>query len=122
MDQGFGIGCFGEGLPELLLSGFQGLDFLVEGQGVGTISDGHDQAVDLVRDVRRLFAAATALIETAHKAAIAGQSEVLTAWAYAEAAHRLQGTARDIAALAEAAAVIAGLSDGDPPSRPDQTP
>ncbi len=29
--------------------------------------------------VRRLFAAATALIETAHDAAIAGQSETLTA-------------------------------------------
>ncbi len=69
--------------------------------------------------VRRLFAAATALIETAHESAIAGQSEALTAGDYAEAAHRLQGAARDIAALAEAAAVIAGLSDGNPSSRPD---
>ena len=72
--------------------------------------------------VRRLFAAATALIETAHEAAIAGQSEALTAGAYAGAARRLQAAARDIAALAEAAAVIAGPSDGDPSSRPDQTP
>ena len=72
--------------------------------------------------VRRLFAAATALIETAHEAAIAGQSEALTAGAYAEAAQRLQGAARDIIALAEAATVIAGPSDGDPSGCPDQTP
>ena len=69
--------------------------------------------------VRRMFAAATALIETAHEAAIAGQSEALTARAYAEAAHRLQGAARDITALAEAAAVIAGPSDGDSSGCPD---
>ncbi len=63
--------------------------------------------------VRRLFAAATALIETAHEAAIAGQSEALTVGDYATAARRLRGAARDIAALAEAAAVIAGpVKDG----------
>ena len=72
--------------------------------------------------VRRMFAAATALIETAHEAAIAGQSEALTAGNYATAAQRLQGAARDIAALAEAAAVIAGPSDGDSSGCPDQTP
>ncbi len=72
--------------------------------------------------VRRMFAAATALIETAHEAAIAGQSEALTARAYAEAAQRLQGAARDITALAEAATVIAGPSDGGPSGCPDQTP
>ncbi len=72
--------------------------------------------------VRRLFVAATTLIETAHEAAIAGQSEALTARDYCETAHLLQGAARDIAALAEAAAVIAGPSDGDPSSCPDQTP
>ncbi len=69
--------------------------------------------------VRRLFAAATALIETAHDAAVAGQSGAIAAGDYAEAAHRLQGTAHSLAALAEAAAVIAGLSDGDPSSRTD---
>ncbi len=69
--------------------------------------------------VRRLFAAATTLIETAHEAAIAGQSEALTARAYAEAARQLEAAAHSLAALAEAAAVIAGLSDGDPLSRPD---
>ena len=68
--------------------------------------------------VRRMFAAAMALVEIAHEATIAGQSEALTARAYAEAAQRLQGAARDIIALAEAAAVIAGLSNGDPSIRP----
>ena len=69
--------------------------------------------------VRHLFAAVTALIETAHEAATAGQSEALTARAYAGAARRLREAARGIAALAEAAAVIAGPSDGDPSDRPD---
>ena len=57
--------------------------------------------------VRCLFAAATALIETAHEVAIVGQSEAQTARAYAEAARQLEAAARDIAALAEAVAVIA---------------
>ncbi len=72
--------------------------------------------------VRHLFAAAAEITETAHEAAIAGQSEALTAEAYAEAARRLRGAARDIAALAEAATVIAGPSDGDSSGSPDQTP
>ena len=72
--------------------------------------------------VRRLFAAMAEMAETAHEAAIAGQSEALTARAYAAAAQRLQGAARDITALAEAATVIAGPSDGDPSGCPDQTP
>ncbi len=72
--------------------------------------------------VRRLFVAVAEMTETAHEAAIAGQSEALTARAYAEAAQRLQGAARDIAALAEAAAVIAGLRDGSPSGCPDLTP
>ncbi len=58
--------------------------------------------------VRRLFAAATEMTETAHEAAIAGQSEALTAGDYAKAAHRLQGATRGLAALAEAA--VAGQS------------
>ena len=63
--------------------------------------------------VRRLFAAATALIETAHEAAVAGQSEALTAGDFAATARRLQGAARDIAALAEAAKVVADpVQDG----------
>ncbi len=63
--------------------------------------------------VRRLFAAATALIEIAHDATVAGQSGAIAAGDYAEAAHRLLGPARDIASLAEAATVIAGpVKDG----------
>ncbi len=72
--------------------------------------------------LRRLLAAATELTETAHEAATAGQSEALTAGDYATAAWRLRGAARDIAALAEAATVIAGPSDGDSSGSPDQTP
>ncbi len=72
--------------------------------------------------VRRLFAAATALIETAHDAAVAGQSGAITAGDYAEAARRLQGAARSLAVLAEAATVIAGPSDGDSSGCPDQMP
>ncbi len=61
--------------------------------------------------LRRLFAAAAEMTETAHEAAIAGQSEALTARAYAEAAPRL-----------EAAAVIANPDHGDPSGRADRTP
>ncbi len=57
--------------------------------------------------VRRLFAAATARIETAHDAAVAGQSGEIAAGDYVTAARRLQEAAQDIAALAEAARVIA---------------
>ncbi len=60
--------------------------------------------------------------ETAHDAAVAGQSGEIAAGDYAEASQRLQGAARDIAALAEAAAVITGLNDGYPSGCPDQTP
>ncbi len=64
--------------------------------------------------LRRLFVAAAEMTETAHEAAIAGQSEALTARAYAEKARRLEAAARNLVALAEAAAVIAGQSDGGP--------
>ncbi len=75
--------------------------------------------------MRRLFVAMvemTVTVETAHEAAIAGQSEALNATVYAEAARPLETAARSLAALAEAAAVIVGPSDGDPSGRPDQTP
>ncbi len=63
--------------------------------------------------VRRLFAAATALIETAHDATVEGQSEALTARVYVEAARRLEAAARSLTALAEAVAVIADpVKDG----------
>ena len=61
--------------------------------------------------VRRLFVAAAEMTETAHEAAIAGQSETLTARDNAAAAQQL-----------EAAAVIANPDDGDPSGRADRTP
>ena len=71
--------------------------------------------------VRRLFAAATALIETAHDAAAAGQSSEIAAGDYAAAARTLQAMARDVAALAEAAMVIVGEADGHQIDRPERT-
>lgn len=68
--------------------------------------------------VRRLFAAATALIETAHEAAAAGQSGKIVAENYAAAARRLQATARDIAALAEAAMIVANSGLNQYPDQP----
>ena len=62
--------------------------------------------------LRRLFVALAEMTETAHEVAIAGQSEALTARAYAEKARRLEAAARNLVALAEAAAVIADQSDG----------
>ena len=59
--------------------------------------------------LRRLFVAATELIETAHDAAVAGQSSTLAAPDYAATARRLQAAARDIAVLAEAAMIVANL-------------
>jgi hypothetical protein len=80
------------------------------------MEDGHRELV------RRLFAAATDMTETAHVAAISGQLEALSAGDYAEAAQQLEAAARGIAALAEAAAVIASPDDGDPAGRADRTP
>ncbi len=59
--------------------------------------------------VRRLFATATELIETAHNTAVAGQSGEIAAEDHAEAARRLQATARDVAVLAEAAIIVLKL-------------
>ena len=71
---------------------------------------------------RLLFAAATAMTENAHEAATAGQSGALSAEDYVAAAQRLRGGGAGIAALAEAAAVIANPSDGDSSGRADQLP
>ena len=65
--------------------------------------------------VRRLFVAATELIETAHDAAIPGQSDALADEDYAEAAIRLRAAAGDVVALADAAIVIARVVSGEPP-------
>ncbi len=68
--------------------------------------------------LRRLFVAATALIETAHDAAVAGQSGEIAAEDYAEAARRLHATARDVAVLAEAAMIVANLGINQRRNRP----
>ena len=65
----------------------------------------------------RLFAAATEFVETAHEAAVAGQSGALTADGYAKTARRLAAAATDAAALADAAAVVAGLGVERPSGR-----
>jgi hypothetical protein len=72
--------------------------------------------------VRHLFAATAEITETAHEAANAGQPAALSAGDYAEAARLLEAAARSLAALAEAAAVIAGPSDGDSSGCSDQMP
>ncbi len=70
--------------------------------------------------LRRLFAAATELTETAHDAATAGQSGALKADGYAEAAGRLRAAAGDIAALADAAMVLACPGPENGPDSPRQ--
>lgn len=60
--------------------------------------------------VRRLFAAATALIEDAHKAAAMGQSGVISRDESSETARRIEATARDAATFAKAAGIIAQSS------------
>ena len=71
--------------------------------------------------LRRLFVAATELIETAHDAAIAGQSGEIAGRDHAAAAHRLQAAARDIAALAEAAMIVANQGINQRPNRPKRS-
>ena len=58
----------------------------------------------------RLFAAATAMLEDAIGAAVAGQSRRLKPSQLADAGRRLQAAARDIAIIAEAAMIVANLS------------
>jgi hypothetical protein len=59
--------------------------------------------------VNRLFAMATARLEDASEIAVAGQSPGLSRTQLADRARRLQAAARDVAALAEAATVVANL-------------
>ncbi len=54
----------------------------------------------------QLFAAATELVETAHEAAVAGQSGALTAGGYARDARRLRSALSDATVLADAAIVV----------------
>ena len=71
--------------------------------------------------LRRLFAAATELIETAHDAAIAGQSGEIAGRDHAAAAHRLHATARDIAVIAEAAMIVANPGIDQRRNRPKRS-
>ena len=71
--------------------------------------------------LRRLFVAATELIETAHDAAEAGQSGEIAGRDYVAAARRLQVSARDIAALAEAAMIVANLGINQRRNRPKRS-
>ncbi len=57
----------------------------------------------------RLFATATAMLEDAIDAAVAGQSQRLNPSQLANHGRRLQATARDIAVIAEAAVIVANL-------------
>ena len=67
----------------------------------------------------RLFATATAMLEDATEAAVAGQSPRLSLQRLVEQGRRLEAAARDIAIIAQAAVVIAHLSRGKVPvSRP----
>ena len=68
--------------------------------------------------LQRLFVVATEIVESAHDAAAKGQSARLTANDFADAARALKAAACDIAALAEAAAVIATHSAKSPDPAP----
>jgi hypothetical protein len=56
--------------------------------------------------VRRLFAAATAILEDVHEVAISGQAECVNARAVRLAARRLRQGARDVETLATAAILL----------------
>ncbi len=66
----------------------------------------------------RLFAAATAMLEDAIGAAVAGQSRRLNPSQLAYAGRRLQAAARDIAVIAEAAMIVANSGIYQHPNRP----
>ena len=57
----------------------------------------------------RLFATATAMLEDAIEAAVAGQSPRLTPSQLADNGRRLQKAAREIAIIAEAVVIVANL-------------
>ena len=59
--------------------------------------------------VNRLFATATAMLEDAIEHAMAGQSPRLDGSQLVDHGHRLRSAVEDIAAIAEAAAIVASL-------------
>ena len=70
----------------------------------GNIIDDHRELTN------RLFATATAMLEDAIEVAVAGQSPRLNASQLTNDGRRLQAAARDIAIIAQAAAIVASLS------------
>ncbi len=66
---------------------------------------------------RHLFATMTALLEDAAELAAAGQSSRLDSPALAALGRRLQAAAKDIAAVAETAAIVADSGTNGPPDR-----
>ncbi len=58
----------------------------------------------------RLFATATAMLEDAIEVAVAGQSPRLNSSRLADRGRQLQASAQDIAAIAEAATIVANSS------------
>ncbi len=65
----------------------------------------------------RLFAAVTAMLEDAIEVAVAGQSSKLGPRQLANRARRLQATVQEIAAIAEAAKIVANLDGNRRPNR-----
>lgn len=65
----------------------------------------------------RLFATATARLEDAIGVAVAGQSPRLDPAQLADHGRRLQAAVREIAAIAEAATIIASQGNSRPPSQ-----
>lgn len=63
--------------------------------------------------LRQLFAEATVRLEAAHERAVAGQSAGFSADDYASAARRLRAAAHELAALADAARMIAEKPNDD---------
>ena len=70
----------------------------------------------------RLFATATAMLEDAVELAVAGQSPRLTSSQLADHGHRLRTAAQDIATIAEAAMIVANLSDNQRRNRRKPAP
>ncbi len=66
----------------------------------------------------RLFAAATAMLENAIEAVVAGQSAKLGPRQHADRAHRLHAAARDITVIAEAAMIVANSGVNQHRNRP----
>ena len=71
--------------------------------------------------LNRLFTAATAMLEDAIEVAVRGQSPRLKPSQLADASHRLQAAAWDIAVIAECALIVAELGikkHRNPPNHP----